>query len=209
MAKRRESRIKTQRLKSLVLCEGQTEQWYFSQVLDTTLVKVEKSNKSNAKMLVEKDALSKLSTREWQAIYCVFDHDQISNPREHLEQANKVINESAGKLVRVFSNPCIEVAFWFYYSETTRPFADSNEAFEMLHIKLPAANIKPKSKEWVNHLCKNTDFLEICINAEQIYDKLEINSQNWLNITDGYSEIFNLKEFSTVKLNHAQLNLGT
>jgi|GEM_PF-5390915 len=49
-----------------------------------------------------------------------------------------------------------------------------------------------KTEKSIMEICNHTNYQQICNNAKAVYEKLEINDNNWLDIEDGYSEIFKL-----------------
>lgn len=199
MAKCRKGKPHVQFKRYLVLCEGDTEVWYLEKQLDHKEYKVEKSKYTNALKLVNLDAAKKLQANiyDWNKIYCVFDKDSESNKKEQLQQANKCIKNSGGKLIRVFSSPCFEIVFLFYFVNSVREFDNCKEVEDLLNnkLKLSSRNKYHKTQEWVNKICKDCKekgFKEICNNAQLAYKKLNINDNNWLEISDGFSEIFRL-----------------
>lgn len=181
---------------SLVLCEGETEYWYLRQ-LDRRKYKVSPSKGSNAQKLVKQ--ADDEDDRLWKNIYCVFDHDSHSNPRDQLVQANKIIKESEGKLIRVFSKPCFEVALLCYFRKNSKPFDNAQSVVNELNKCLQESNLSSydKTESFIKtKLFKNTSFEKsfktVCQNSRSIYEKLKINETNWLDNSDAYSEIFKL-----------------
>ncbi len=149
-----------------------------------------KAKHGNAKQLVEVDSSNNSQNRVWKAIYCVFDRDSHSNTKKQLESANKFIKNSGGRLVRVFSSTCFEVALWFSKSTNTKKFI-ARELEEALgnHIGIPYS----KSDMANGKLAEYFDFNQMCKKSELCYEKLGVNDNNWLDDDlDSYSEIFKL-----------------
>jgi hypothetical protein len=63
-------------------------------------------------------------------------------------------------------------------------------------IQFPKIISDHKTEQWVADICNETDFVQICDNAESIYEQLNINNNNCLDIKDAYSEIFKLIDFA-------------
>ena len=193
MAKRLPRRPRQQSQHYLVLCEGHTEVGYLSKQLEKQRYYVKKSKYTNAQKLVEIDIGNNF--REWSLIFCVFDRDSESNTKPQLQSANQFIKNWNGKckLVRVFSNPCFEVALWFSSSTTTRSF---NGCAQVEIAIAKQIGTKYSKDEIVNgNLIDRFDFNNICENTKLNYDKLGISDDNWLNNDlDAYSEIFKLRE---------------
>ncbi|MBP9741806.1 MAG: RloB domain-containing protein [Burkholderiales bacterium] len=201
MAKYRQNKPYKQLTRYLVLCEGHTEVWYLEKQLDPTKYKVEKSKYNNALKLVELDAVKKQQANryDWNKIYCVFDRDSESNTKEQLQHANKCIKKSEGNLIKVFSSPCFEIVFLFNFVIAAREFNNYKEVENALEKKLKLLKNNKEYKDYknqycINKICELTDFKEIGKNAQLIYENLDINDNNWLEITDGFSEIFKLIE---------------
>lgn len=204
MIKRPQRSGRQQVYRSLVICEGLCEKLYFDSILAKEKYTIEpmKSSRSNAEKLVRYAnslyASKDNSERSYQKIYCVFDHDKTSNPAHQLQSANKIIQESNGKLVRVFSNPCFEIIMLFNFSKGhSKPFNSCKEVEAELSKKMTDELKKPfkyiKKDNEIRQISQLTNFDEICNKAKLVYDDLQVNENNWLNITDGYSEVFKLK----------------
>jgi hypothetical protein len=195
MSKFRKISQRSRATRHLVLCEGETEVWYFNGQLDSRKFKVKKSNKSNAQNLIKIDAQNEMSNADWNVIYCVFDHDPKSNSKEQLQTVNKIIKTSNGKLERVFSKPCFEIIFLFNFSKDSHIFASNNDVEEALNkqIKKKQPDYRyEKTEKCIQQLCVLTDFNQICSNSKTAYANLNIDDNNWLETEYGYSEISKL-----------------
>jgi hypothetical protein len=191
MVKRHKGEPKKQTQVYLVFCEGQTERKYLDFCLDKKKYSVRIEKYSNAEQLVNA-AVKRMDShgREWKAAYYVFDHDSHSNTKEQLQSVNKIIKDSNGSLIRVFSSPCFEVALWFSKSTNTKKFI-ARELEEAIgnHIGIPYS----KSDMANGKLAKYFDFNQMCKNSKLCYEKLGVNDNNWLDDNlDSYSEIFKL-----------------
>ncbi|HLX53109.1 MAG TPA: RloB family protein [Aquella sp.] len=195
MAKRKQNESFSKYARSIILCEGETEYWYFKNQLSSKQYKVELSKNSDAQKLVKLDARKMLNNGNWKMIYCVFDHDPESNLKEQLQSVNKIIKASNGKLQRVFSKPCFEIIFLFNFSNDAKVFASNKEVEAALNKQIQKNQSDyryEKTEKCIQQLCEYTDFKKICNNAKIVCEKLKIDENNWLEIEEGYSEIFKL-----------------
>ncbi|MDQ5922047.1 MAG: hypothetical protein QG673_2106 [Pseudomonadota bacterium] len=194
MVRKRESKQYEQYSRLLVLCEGSTEVWYLEQQLDTIKYKVKavKNSYSNALKLVKLAINCYIS--KWDKIYCVFDRDSKSNTKEQLREANRLINKNQGVLIRIISNPCFEIIWLFNFEKIIREFSNYDEIEGMLNknLKLSGGKKYEKNQDCINQICELTDFGRVCYTAKVIYEELAVNHNNWLTVTEGFSEIFKL-----------------
>lgn len=195
MAKNRSCAKKIQNQRCLVVCEGATEKWYLSGILNPKKCRVKSAKKSNVSFVISEAQDEKNS--EFNAIYCVFDRDSESNTIEQLKSANITINGTNSKLQRVFSSPCFEVVFLLSKGKDIALHDRCNQV-EIQINKLFFSNDKNKygkQKQDVNKLIELTNFEDICHNSRLKCKELQVNSNNWLSLYESYSEIFKLLDF--------------
>ena len=186
---------KTELIRSLILCEGQTEVWYLTEVLDHRKVKIEKPPRPQALEIVNISNTERYN--EYKTKYCTFDRD--NNTKHDLEKINKIIKNAGRVLKRIHSNPCFEVMFWFGFYKNAPPIK-TNDIESCINKAIAKKNIKnpytyDKKEHIIKKLLQDTDFKTICTNAQNIYEKLEIDNNNWHTINDCYTEIFELQQF--------------
>ena len=193
MAKRFNNPTRKQKnLMCLVYCEGETEYWYLNKVLNSREVKLIPANNSDSNVLKMVNAACKEFNKpeRYKALYCVFDHDASSNTKEQLQSANQIILQH--KHIRVFSNLSFEVVFCFANKFNTSIYQNV-KAIEDVISKENKIDYK-KQQIIVETLANKLSFNAICDNSKKCYEQLNINNDNWLDIQDGYSEIFKLKD---------------
>ncbi|MFN8769511.1 MAG: RloB domain-containing protein [Neisseriaceae bacterium] len=176
----------------LVLCNGKTENLYLKEELDTRKCKVKFKQESNALNfinLINNDRIGEY--RKYNKIYCVFDRDNGHNSDEQLNEANKIIIASCGRLIKVLSNLCFEVVFLFNFGDDISGYQDFDNIKQGVKKKF---KIEKYEKTNLKNIISQTDFTIICHNAEECYGRLKINDKNWL-INDSYTEIFKLLDF--------------
>lgn len=196
MAKRSSNPKRKQKdLMYLVYCEGETEYWYLNKVLNSREVKLIPASHSDSNALKMVNAACKEFNKpeRYKKLYCVFDHDGCSNTIEQLKSANQIILQH--NHVRVFSNLSFEVVFCFANKVNTSIYQNV-KAIEAAISKEHKIDYK-KQQVVVETLANKLSFSAICDNAKKCYEQLNINNDNWLDIQDGYSEIFKLKDLAS------------
>ena len=107
-----------------------------------------------------------------------------------LQEANKIIKDSGYN--RIFSNLSFEVAFCFAGKFTTRTYQKVKEIADIISKENDIEYLK--QQHVIEQLAAKLSFMDICDNSKKCYLSLKINDDNWLDIEDGYSEIFKLKD---------------
>ena len=183
----------------IILCEGESEVGYLSQVLDSRKCKVTKADSSLAENIVNQ--ANQMNLVEEQKIYCIFDYDcPEHNTKEQLNKVASIFSKNQ-QLIRVLSVRCFEIIFLLangatgdkYHTKCDDLVKDINKFFKIKYTK-NMSGIK-KFCQKLNLLKIN--FTQICDKNKQVYDKLKIDNDNWLGIAQkqSFSEIFKLKDF--------------
>jgi hypothetical protein len=101
-------------------------------------------------------------------------------------------------LVRIFSKPTFEVAFYCYFTNSTKNFNNFSELEAELNkciSNLTGGKKYEKNKNFITEeLCKIINFKDMCKKAKDIHNKLKIDDNNWISKEEAFSEIFKLVE---------------
>ena len=104
--------------KYLIVCEGQTEEWYFRQfpVLTAEVVSV---GIGMTKYTLVQDARKRMKQDSFDEVWCVFDMDFNAERNGQLEDFNKAVFADNGKNFRcAYSNDAFELWFYLHYQYT-------------------------------------------------------------------------------------------
>jgi hypothetical protein len=123
---------------------------------------------------------------------CVFDRDSGSNIKAQLLEANKIIKQAGH--TRVFSNLSFEVVFCFAKKLATSIYQSVKEIEDIISKEYKIEY--KKQQPIIELLADRLSFSDICDNSKKCHESLGINDGNWLDIDDGYSEIFKLKDLA-------------
>lgn len=121
----RNSKIRNQIPKVLILTEGKSEKIYFDRIkeiltLNTLDVIQSEYTDSNGiiKEAVKKAKKSQHNGDEYNFIFCIFDLDTVNNI-EYLTPKSRLKDT---KIIPIYTFPCIEVWFILHYETCTKPF---------------------------------------------------------------------------------------
>ncbi len=191
MAKRPEKKNKSERKWRLALCEGQTEVWFFKS-LGFENFRAEVAKNRDAENIVKQ--AENPSLRDYKIIYCVFDKDD--NTDKQLNEANNLIKNN-DFLVRVYSLPNFEVAFYLAQNKTS---LDEGYDFDGYISKTYLNSEKyQKTEKQIKNIASQINFIQLCSNSEALYEQICIDNNNWKQSVDSqaYSEIFRLKDLAS------------
>jgi hypothetical protein len=100
----------------LVVCEGQTEEWYFNSFPVQTALVVAKGIGMSKYNLVEK-ARRMAKEADYDEVWCVFDLDFTPNTNGQIEDFNKAVYVDNGKKFRcAYSNDAFELWIYLHYN---------------------------------------------------------------------------------------------
>jgi hypothetical protein len=202
----------------LIVCEGDTEKWFFDEVLITKFFKINKASHSNVRNVI--DDASKLmnshnkSDSQYSKCFCVYDKDKVSNTIDQLNDANKMINESNGKLVRVFSTPYFEVVFICNFRNHSRVFSNDSDFNKCLndHLKENKMPAYTKTEKIVKQIAQAVNIRVIANNSSNMHKKLQQENMdmkyNYHNTDYCYTEIYKILEILNQKLENNNLKLA-
>ena len=104
--------------KYLIVCEGQTEKWYFEKfpVLTANVVSV---GVGMTKYTLVQEARKLMKQDNYDEVWCVFDLDLNAEINGQLEDFNKAVFADNGKIFRcAYSNDAFELWFYLHYQYT-------------------------------------------------------------------------------------------
>jgi hypothetical protein len=154
----------------LIICEGKTEEIYFTILcnvlrLSTTNIKVINPNKNTPEGLYTL-AKSFLKTSEvegdaYDRIYCIFDKDMHV---KYQETKNNLKRNK--KLYSGFSEPCFEYWMLLHYIKTDKPFLRCYELEKDKQFKQHFPKYIPGEKRFISPLMNNTLLTSACQHAQ-------------------------------------------
>ena len=104
--------------KYLIVCEGQTEEWYFRKFPVATADVVSIGVGMTNYRLVE-EARKRMKEDKYDEVWCVFDMDFNPERNGQLEDFNKAVFADNGKNFRcAYSNDAFELWFYLHYQVT-------------------------------------------------------------------------------------------
>jgi hypothetical protein len=102
----------------LIVCEGQTEEWYFNSFPVQTATVVSKGIGMTKYNLIEK-ARRMAKEADYDEVWCVFDLDFTPTINGQLDDFNKAVFADNGKKFRcAYSNDAFELWFYLHYNFT-------------------------------------------------------------------------------------------
>jgi hypothetical protein len=102
----------------LIVCEGQTEEWYFNSFPVQTATVVSKGIGMTKYNLIEK-ARRMAKEADYDEVWCVFDLDRTPTINGQLDDFNKAVFADNGKTFRcAYSNDAFELWFFLHYHFT-------------------------------------------------------------------------------------------
>jgi RloB-like protein len=102
----------------LIVCEGQTEEWYFNSFPVQTALVVAKGIGMTKYNLIEK-ARRMAKEADYDEVWCVFDLDRTPTINGQLDDFNKAVYADNGKKFRcAYSNDAFELWFYLHYNFT-------------------------------------------------------------------------------------------
>lgn len=102
----------------LIVCEGQTEEWYFRQfpVLTAEVISI---GIGMTKYTLVQDARKRMKQDHFDEVWCVFDMDFNAERNGQLEDFNNAVFNDNGKNFRcAYSNDAFELWFYLHYQYT-------------------------------------------------------------------------------------------
>ena len=113
----------------LIVCEGQTEHYYFNGLRDhlkigTANIKITPSDFGTDPLSVVNYALELYEDdKDYDRVYCVFDRDTHETYDQALNKIYSTNLEEGHQLISIVSTPCFEIWIYLHFKYSTKSYA--------------------------------------------------------------------------------------
>jgi hypothetical protein len=144
----------------LIICEGETEEYYFKSVpIVTATIKTVGAGMSNLELVEYAETLSKLEEYKDYEVWCVFDFDINLNIENQKQDYNFAIEYAVKQGFKVaYSNDAFELWYVLHYKDIVSGELHRDVYFDFL------------GEKWDINYRKNGKTIEF---AKKVYEKLE------------------------------------
>lgn len=190
---RKRAETRELRKRTLIYCEGETEQKYFTMLKSKYKglpvdINVKKASDTAPGKMVDTLIEKKKYEKEWERIYVVFDKDR--NSRQSLEKACKLAKEN--NITVLYTNECFELFILSHYKKI-RTVHSSDMLYKKLELELGVKKYADLKGKDLNYLIDRIHIAEENCNSfsKDLYSSFDVNP--YTNIGHYLKEIFYTK----------------